>query len=325
MIAPMVDLDTLRRGLGTTLQGTDLHGLGTRSEGKVRDSYITGGRRFLVATDRLSAFDKVVTTLPFKGQVLNRLAAFWFQRTASFAPNHLVAVPDPNVSEVVECAPLPVEMVVRAYLTGVTSTSIWVAYERGDRLFCGHRLPEGLRKNAALPGPIVTPSTKAPKGQHDRSVSKDEILAEGKMTAAEFDAASAMCQRLFDYGAAHLAKQGLILVDTKYEIGKRPDGTIVVIDEVHTPDSSRIWYRDRYADAMSRGADPEGLDKEYVRRWLKSVAYAGDGPPPEVPDEVRVEAARRYIEAFEVITGETFVPDTADPLPRIRRNLALAT
>jgi len=319
----MVELDILKKGLATTLDRTELAGLGERYEGKVRDNYVRGGRRWLVSTDRLSAFDKVITTLPFKGQVLNRLSAFWFERTASLAPNHLLAVPDPNVSEVVECATLPVEMVVRAYLTGVTSTSIWVAYERGDRTFCGHRLPDGLRKNDRLPAPIVTPSTKAPKGEHDRSVSREEILAEKKMSAADFDAAAGMCMRLFQYGAEHLAKRGLILVDTKYEIGKRPDGTIVVIDEIHTPDSSRIWFRDRYADAMARGVDPEGLDKEYVRRWLKSVAYAGDGPPPAVPDEVRIEAARRYIEAYELVTGETFVPDTQDPLPRMRRNLGL--
>lgn len=319
----MVELDILRRGLATTLDRTELAGLGERYEGKVRDNYVRDGRRWLVATDRLSAFDKVITTLPFKGQVLNRLSAFWFQRTAALAPNHLIGVPDPNVSEVVECSPLPVEIVVRAYLTGVTSTSIWVAYERGDRTFCGHRLPEGLRKNDPLPAPIVTPSTKAPKGEHDRSVSREELLAEQRMSAADFDTAAAMCLRLFAAGAEHLAKQGLILVDTKYEIGKRRDGTIVVIDEIHTPDSSRIWLSGRYADAMGRGADPEGLDKEYVRRWLKGVGYAGDGPPPVVPAEVRIEAARRYIEAYELVTGEAFVPDTEDPVPRIRRNLGL--
>ena len=319
----MVELDILKGGLRTTLDRTDLVGLGERYEGKVRDNYVRAGRRWLVATDRLSAFDRVITTLPFKGQVLNRLSAFWFQRTATLAPNHLISVPDPNVSEVVECTTLPVEMVVRAYLTGVTDTSIWVAYERGDRVFCGHALPEGLRKNDPLPGPLVTPSTKAPKGEHDRSVSRAELLAEGKMSALDFDTAAAMCMRLFQDGARHLATRGLILVDTKYEIGKKRDGTIVVIDEMHTPDSSRIWFRERYADAMARGADPEGLDKEYVRRWLKSVGYAGEGALPVVPDEVRIEAARRYIEAFELITGETFTPDTEDPLPRMRRNLGL--
>jgi phosphoribosylaminoimidazole-succinocarboxamide synthase len=212
---------------------------------------------------------------------------------------------------------------VRAYLTGVTSTSIWVAYERGDRVFCGHRLPNGLKKNDALPEPIVTPSTKAPKGEHDRSVSREEILAEGKMSAEDFDTAATACMLLFRYGVEHLAKRGLVLVDTKYEIGKRADGTIVVIDEIHTPDSSRIWFADKLKDAQARGADPEGLDKEYVRRWLKSVGYAGDGPPPVVPDEVRVEAARRYIEAYELVTGETFVPDLEDPIPRMRRRLGL--
>lgn len=319
----MVDKDILQGGLRTTLDRTDLSGLGARYEGKVRDNYVAGGRRFLVSTDRLSAFDRVITTLPFKGQVLNRLSAFWFERTRPIAPNHLLAVPDPNVSEVIECTTLPVEIVVRAYLTGVTSTSIWVAYERGDRVFCGHQLPNGLSKNEPLPAPIVTPSTKAPKGEHDRSVSRQELLGEGKMSALDFDTAAAMCMRLFLDGVEHLAKQGLILVDTKYELGKKRDGTIVVIDEMHTPDSSRIWFRDRYADAMSRRADPEGLDKEYLRRWLKGVGYTGDGAPPPIPDEVRVEAARRYIEAYDLITGETFVPDTEDPQPRMRRNLRL--
>jgi phosphoribosylaminoimidazole-succinocarboxamide synthase len=320
----MVERHILEEGLRRTLDRTELSGKGARYEGKVRDNYVAGGRRLLVSTDRLSAFDRVITTLPFKGQVLNRLSAFWFERTRALAPNHLVSVPDPNVSEVLECAALPVEIVVRAYLTGVTSTSIWVAYERGDRVFCGHALPEGLRKNDPLPAPLVTPSTKAPKGEHDRSVSREEILAEGKMTAADFDTAAAMCMALFRDGVVHLAKRGLILVDTKYELGKTSDGTIVVIDEMHTPDSSRIWFQERYADAMAKGADPEGLDKEYLRRWLKSVGYMGEGPLPAVPDEVRIEAARRYIEAYDLITGEVFVPDTEDPLPRMRSNLGIA-
>lgn len=321
----MTDEATLRSALSRTLSGTDLPGLGARLEGKVRDSYVRGDRRTIVATDRLSAFDRVVTTLPFKGQCLNQLAAWWFREISGFAPNHLVSTPDPNVSVVQECQPLAVEIVIRAYITGVTSTSIWFAYEKGERVFCGHRLPDGLRKNQRLPAPIVTPSTKAPKGQHDRSVSRAELVSSGAVSEADFDAAARICTKVFEHGARHLASQGLILVDTKYEVGKRGDGTIMIIDEVHTPDSSRIWLQEGYRAAFEAGREPEGLDKEYVRRWLKEAAYAGEGPPPVVPDAVRVEAARRYIEAYEVITGSPFEPDTSDPLPRIRRNLGVAS
>ncbi|WP_437637064.1 phosphoribosylaminoimidazolesuccinocarboxamide synthase [Sorangium sp. So ce854] len=320
----MVTEDDLRTALGRVLERTSLVGPFARYEGKVRDCYTTpDGRRLLVVTDRISAFDRVLGTLPLKGQVLNRLSAFWFERTRDVAPNHMLSQPDPNVLEALECTPLPVEMVVRAYVTGVTSTSIWTHYARGERVFCGHRLPDGLRKNERLPRPILTPSTKAPKGGHDLSASREEILALGTIAPRDFDAAAEMALALFERGARHCADQGLILVDTKYEFGKDRSGNIVVIDEIHTPDSSRFWFASSYADRFAAGEDPESFDKEYVRRWLAARGFQGDGPIPPIPDEVRIEASRRYIEAFERITGAAFVPDLEDPAVRILRNLGV--
>jgi phosphoribosylaminoimidazole-succinocarboxamide synthase len=320
----MIDTETLRAALGRTLDSTSFDVLGKKYEGKVRDNYTTAdGRRYIVVTDRISAFDRVLGTLPLKGQVLNRLAGFWFERTADVAPNHVIAVPDPNVLLARECAPLPVEMVMRSYVTGVTSTSVWTHYQNGARVFCGHRLPDGLRKNEQLPEPILTPSTKADKGDHDVSASRAEILAMGRISAADFDAAAEIARALFAYGQRWCADRGLILVDTKYEFGKDRDGRIVVIDEIHTPDSSRFWFSSTYADRFAAGQDPESFDKEYVRRYLAGIGFKGDGPVPPIPDEVRIEATRRYIEAYEKITGAPFVPDTEDPAVRIPRNLGI--
>jgi phosphoribosylaminoimidazole-succinocarboxamide synthase len=322
-----MDLDAiLRAQLGKTLDKTDFHAIRGRGalgryDGKVRDCYLdpARGERIIVVTDRLSAFDAVVGTIPFKGQVLNQLAQHWFARTKDIAANHVVAVPDPNVMIVREVRPLAAEFVMRAYLTGVTSTSIWRAYERGDRTFCGHRLPDGLRKNQRLPGgAILTPSTKAAKGDHDVSVSRDELLATGRITADEFDRAAKVAADLFAFGQQEAAERGLILADTKYELGVDALGAIVVIDEIHTPDSSRYWYADDYAARLERGEEPRSLDKEYVRRWLSGEAkWEGDGPPPVLPDEIRVEAARRYITSYELVTGTAFVPATGDPIARI--------
>jgi phosphoribosylaminoimidazole-succinocarboxamide synthase len=317
--------ELLRDQLGRVLDRTQLTRFAGRGEivrydGKVRDCYIdpARGERILVITDRLSAFDQIVGTIPFKGQVLNQAAQFWFEDTAAIAPNHLIAVPDPNVMIGRECEPLRAEFVMRAYLTGVTSTSIWYAYERGDRTFCGHRLPDGMRKNEPLPRPILTPSTKAPKGEHDVSVSRQELLAMGVIDDARFDAAAAIAEALFAHGQRVAAARGLILADTKYEIGVAQDGQVMVIDEIHTPDSSRFWYADDYEARLAAGEEPRSLDKEYVRRWLVGEGgYRGDGPTPRLPDDVRVEAARRYIQNFELITGRSFVPDPRPPLPRI--------
>lgn len=315
---------TLRQGLGVTLDKTDLPEMGEKYEGKVRDNYTKDGKRTIVVSDRVSAFDRVLGTLPFKGQVLNRLAGWWFEETKDIARNHMLDLPDPNVLVAVECEPLPVELVMRAYITGVTSTSIWTHYERGERTFCGHELPDGLKKHQKLDAPILTPSTKAAKGDHDISASREEILAMGRIRERDFDEAAEMARNLFAHGQKVCAERGLILVDTKYEIGRRPDGTLMVIDEIHTPDSSRYWYAKTYQARFEAGEDPESLDKEYLRRWLKGVGYAGDGPVPNIPDDVRVEASRRYIETCDLVRGEAFVPDTQDPHSRIRKNLGLS-
>jgi phosphoribosylaminoimidazole-succinocarboxamide synthase len=318
-----VDVETLKKGLAVTLDKTDFDFVGTKYEGKVRDNYSTkDGRRVLVVTDRISAFDRVLGTLPFKGQVLNDIAAWWFNESKNVVPNHVLSIPDPNVLIGIECTPLPVEYVMRSYLTGVTSTSIWTHYERGERMFCGHRLPDGLHKHQALPTPILTPSTKADKGDHDVSASREEIVASGKITARDFDEAAEMAKTLFAFGQKVCAERGLILVDTKYEFGKTKDGRIIVIDEIHTPDSSRFWYAGSYAARMASNEDPESFDKEYVRRWLAEAGYKGEGTPPQIPDDVRVEASRRYITACETIRGASFTPNMEAPLPRIRRNLA---
>lgn len=320
-----VDAETLRAGLALTLERTDFDGLGPKIEGKVRDSYRVGdGRRVLVTTDRISAFDRVLGTLPFKGQVLNQLSAWWFERTADVAPNHLLSVPDPSVTIARECTPLPVEWVMRGYLTGVTSTSVWTHYARGEREFCGHRLPDGMKKNEPLPAPILTPSTKAAQGGHDESVSRASLLERGAIDEASFDEAAKLVHALFARGQALCAERGLILVDTKYELGRTAEGELVVIDEIHTPDSSRIWFEASYEARLRAGEEPESFDKEYVRRWLAAEGFTGEGAIPPIPDEVRVEASRRYIEACDAIRGDAFVPDLAPPIGRIENNLGLS-
>jgi phosphoribosylaminoimidazole-succinocarboxamide synthase len=319
----MIDAATLRKALPNCLDRTDFVGLGDKYEGKVRDNYTNDGRRFIVVTDRISAFDRILGTVPFKGQVLNRLAAWWFEKTRGVVPNHMRRMPDPNVLECVECKPILVEMVVRAYATGTTSTSLWTHYERGARVFCGHRLPEGLVKHQALPEAILTPTTKAPKGEHDVSGSREEILATGHVSATDFEEAAVLAMRLFAAGSAICRERGLILVDTKYEFGRDPAGKLVAIDEIHTPDSSRFWKASTYEQRMRSGEDPEPLDKDYLRRWYLSRGYRGDGPAPPMVDDVRVGAAERYVAAYEQITGEPFVPDPDPPLARIARNLGL--
>ncbi len=315
---------TLDRTSWTTMAG---RGPLVRYDGKVRDCYIdrARGERVIVVTDRLSAFDMVIGLIPFKGQVLNQLAQYWFRETAHLAPNHVVASPDPNVCIGREVRPLAVELVMRAYLTGVTSTSVWKAYEAGARSFAGHALPDGLRKNQPLPQPILTPSTKAAKGGHDVTVSKDELLAMGQVTPDEFERAAAIAARLFAFGQARAAERGLILADTKYEMGVTDAGEVIVIDEIHTPDSSRYWYADDYEARLAAGQEPRSLDKEYVRRYLAEEAgYRGDGPPPPLPDHVRVEAAKRYIASFEQVTGTGFEPAVGDARARIAAVLGAA-
>jgi len=315
--------DVLQAQLSRTLEGTDLT-IGSKYTGKVRDNYSRDGKRTIVVSDRLSTFDVVVGTIPFKGQVLNQMAEYWFDETRDFAPSHMISAPDPNVMLVHECEPLMAEFVMRAYLTGVTNTSIWYAYERGAREFCGHALPDGMKQHQRLPEPLLTPSTKAAKGDHDVSIAREDLIAQKLISEDHFDRCAAIARQLFAFGQKRAAERGLILVDTKYEMGLAPSGDILVIDEIHTPDSSRYWFAGDYEDRMAKGEAPRSLDKEYVRRWfVDEHNYSGDGAPPPLTDEVRVEAAKRYIGTYELITGREFVPDIEDPIPRIARNLGL--
>lgn len=312
----MISEARIRRELGNVLDGTD-YAVGKRITGKVRDSYLLpGGRRLLVTTDRVSAFDCVLGTIPFKGQVLNQLAAFWFERMRDVCPNHVLSVPDPNVMVVAECEQLPLEFIVRGYITGVTKTSAWTNYAAGARVICGNPLPEGLRKDQRLEKPILTPTTK--HELHDRNISRDEAVAEGLITPARYDEAARLCFNLFNAGVAHAAARGLILVDTKYELGLLK-GQLVVSDEIHTPDSSRYWYADTYDGLFAAGKDQRKLDKEYVREWLAARGFLGDGTPPALTEEVRIEAAKRYILAYEQITGLAFQPIEGPIAERVRQ------
>lgn len=315
----MLSEDVLRRQLDYVLHDTRFD-LGEKYEGKVRDNYRLNGKRIIVTTDRISAFDRVLCALPFKGQVINQTAAFWFDRTRHIVENHLIDVPDPNVLVARECRLIPVEMVVRGYLTGVTTTSAWYHYARGHRDFCGHVLPEGMKKNQAFDRPIITPSTKAEKDGHDASISADEILRSGLVDEGVYREMERAALALFEFGTELAAAQNLILVDTKYEFGLF-DGRLVLIDEIHTPDSSRFWIRNTYEERFDRGEEPEKLDKEYVREWLADRGFRGEGPVPAIPDEVRIEAARRYIAAYEMITARSFEARNEDVLQRITHRL----
>ncbi len=319
----MIDIKQIEDQLSHTLDRSNFPELGSAYVGKVRDCYTKDGKRTIIVSDRISAFDVVLGTIPFKGQVLNRMARHWFDLTKDLVPNHVISTPDPSVMVAIECEPLPVEFVMRAYLAGTTKTSIWYHYEQGARSFCGFALPEGMRRNQPLAAPILTPSTKAAQGGHDESVSRDELLQRGAISESDFVTAEAMCQSLFAFGQQEAARRGLILVDTKYEIGRRPDGSLCFIDEIHTPDSSRYWFADDFQMRFERGEDPRGLDKDYVRNSFVAQGYRGDGPPPPLTDEVRVEASRRYMALAELITGAPFVPNTEEPVARIRRSLGL--
>jgi phosphoribosylaminoimidazole-succinocarboxamide synthase len=277
-----------------------------------------GDRRVIVTTDRISAFDCILGTIPFKGQVLNQLAAFWFDKTKDLIPNHIISMPDPNIVVVKECEQLPLEFIVRGYITGVTKTSAWYNYENGVRNLCGNILPDGLKKDQKFDAPIITPTTKHEK--HDRNVSREEAIAEGLIDGETFDAAAELCLKLYNYGAEYAATRGLIFVDTKYELG-RIDGKLVVSDEVNTPDSSRYWYSDTYQELLDAGRPQRKLDKEYVREWLAEQGFIGDGEIPPLSDDVKVEAAKRYIKAYEQITGQEFTV-TEEPIQdRVKRVL----
>ncbi len=317
----MLSDQQIRAAASHCLTRADLPELGAPQVGKVRDAYLAGGRRVLVTTDRVSAFDRVVGAVPYKGQVLNQLAAFWFEQTADLLPSHLLSVPDPNVSVVADAAPLPVEVIVRGYITGVTSTALWTLYAQGVERPYGLRLPPGLRKNDPLPAAVITPTTKATAGAHDERLTCDEVVQRGLVGRALWGRVQAAALAVFARGQQLAARAGLILVDTKYEFGL-VGGELRLIDEVHTPDSSRFWLASSYAERHARGEEPEQLDKELLRRHLVERGYRGEGPAPEVPLDTICLVARRYMESYERLTGQAFIPGELPAGPRIRANLA---
>jgi phosphoribosylaminoimidazole-succinocarboxamide synthase len=321
----MVDQAALAAHLGNVLTDATIPELPNHYRGKVRDNYdLPDGRRIIIATDRLSAFDRNMTAIPCKGQVLTQIARFWFDATQDTCPNHVIGYPDPNVLVGRRLDILPVEIVVRDYLTGTTATSIWPMYKSGRREIYGIRFPEGLRENQKLPSAIITPTTKAADGGHDEPLTPDEIISRGLLTPDQWETVSELSLALFARGREIAEGRGLILVDTNYEFGLDRDRRIILADEIHTPDSSRYWIRDSYARRFAAGEPPETLDKDFLRRWVTARCDPYRDPIPDIPREVILETARTYIVAFETITGKTFEPPSLEipVLERIRANLA---
>ena len=275
--------------------------------GKVRDAYgLSEGRRLLISTDRQSAFDQVFAAVPYKGQVLTQTARYWFDATSDICPNHVINYPDPNVAMVKDLKMFPIEMVVRDYMTGSTETSIWPMYQRGDRTLYGHKFPDGLVKNQKLPHTIITPTTKADHGDHDAPITESEILETQLVTNEQWFELSEKSLALFNRGRELAAKNGLILVDTKYEFGLDENGTLVVADEIHTPDSSRFWMSESYEQCMSNGKNPDSLDKEFLRLWITAQCDPYKDPMPEIPMETLIEFSEKYIKLYELVTGKKF-------------------
>lgn len=292
--------------------------------GKVRDCYdLPDGTRILISSDRISAFDRILAAIPYKGQVLTQTAKFWFEATADICANHVVSYPDPNVVIGKRLTILPVEIVVRGYLAGTTGTSVLTLYKQGQRAMYGHTLPDGLRDNQALPAPIITPTSKAFDGGHDEPLTAEDIVSQGLLTQSQWDEVSAKALALFDRGQKMAAERGLILVDTKYEFGTDDAGNILLADEIHTPDSSRYWLASGYDAAFAAGTRPPSFDKDVIRSWVAARCDPYVDEIPQIPAEMIAKTAQVYIDAFEAITGQPFVPDTsgASPLARVRQNL----
>lgn len=314
--------DTINAAMPFCLTKTSFT-FGEKYQGKVRDTYDLGDKLILVTTDRQSAFDRVIASVPYKGQVLNLTSVWWFEQTESIVPNHLIAVPDPNVMIAKKCRVFPIEFVVRGYITGTTSTSLWTQYQKGVRNYCGIDFPEGLQKNQKLEQAVLTPTTK--ETEHDRPISPKEIVSEGWMTQDEWNEASAAALKLFQYGTEIAAKHGLILVDTKYEFGRDAEGRIVIVDEIHTPDSSRYWLSHSYAERIAQKKEPDNIDKEFLRLWFAEHCDPyRDEVLPEAPQELITTLSSRYIQLYEMITGRqfSFTPIQGSIEQRIMRNLA---
>jgi len=320
----MLDSSFLLSQVGTALDDATIPELPNHYRGKVRDNYdLPDGTRLLVATDRLSAFDRNIAAIPFKGQVLTQTARFWFDRTADLCPNHVISYPDPNVLLCRRLDILPVEVVVRDYLAGTTATSVWSMYKAGRRRIYGIDFPDGLRENQKLPQPIITPTTKAGDGEHDEPVTADEIVGRGLLGEGQWREVTEKALALFARGREIAAARGLILVDTKYEFGVDAGGNILLADEIHTPDSSRYWFAESYAARFAAAEPPQSFDKDHLRRWVAARCDPYREPIPSIPPEVIAETARVYVDAFERITGHDFAAATPGfpVLQRIRANL----
>ncbi|MEX2028652.1 MAG: phosphoribosylaminoimidazolesuccinocarboxamide synthase [Candidatus Curtissbacteria bacterium] len=319
----MIDKKLIKKCLPDAIDTITLSKLGQKHSGKVRDWYIKNNFRILIATDRISAFDRVLGLVPFRGAVLNQLSRFWFEKTRDIVPNHMIGVIDPNVMLVSECTALPIEVVVRGYITGVTDTSLWKKYESGQRTIYGIFFPEGLKKNQKLPKPVITPTTRETgAGGHDEPITKKEILEKKIITPKIWNQIEKVAIALYLRGVEIYAKEGFILADTKYEFGLDKNGKLVLIDEVHTPDSSRLWIQKTYAQKFKLGEEVENYDKEFMRLWFREQGYTGNGKPPKMPEDLTVKIATRYIEVFEKVTGQGFEIDLSQkPKERIAENL----
>jgi len=315
---------TIRARLHDVLVDAEFPELPNFDRGKVRDSYdLSGNRRLMVTTDRQSAFDQVLAAVPFKGQVLTAVARFWFEQTTDIIPNHVIDYPDPNVMLARKMTMLPVEVVVRDYLTGSTSTSIWSMYHVGNRMPYGIELPDGMRKNQKLPQTILTPTTKGGMGDHDVPVTQAQIVERGMLTAQQMKEVEEAALKLFARGREIAAKHGLILVDTKYEFGYDENGILTIADEIHTPDSSRYWLASSYEERFASGQEPESLDKEFLRLWIAARCDPYKEPIPDIPDETLIDFSARYIDLYEKISGKNFEIEPAG-IPvreRVRRNI----
>ena len=304
----MLSIETIQALVPSACTGVELSGLGPRYSGKVRDFWKVDGRRVLVTTDRLSAFDRILTAVPYKGQVLNQLSAFWFEQMQDIIGSHMIAVPDPNVTVAHECEPFEVEVVVRGYISGVTTTALWYRYSLGERQIYGYDFSDGMTKNQALPEPIITPTTKGREGEHDERITCAEVLERGLLDEETWKKVQAAALAVFRRGQEIALRGGLILVDTKYELGRAPDGQVVLIDEVHTPDSSRFWVAESYEERIAAGQEPENFDKEFLRLWYAAQGYRGDGEPPQATEELITQVSQRYIACYEKLTGQTLEP-----------------
>lgn len=321
----MVSRQKIIENIPNAINSVNIPSLGKKIQGKVRDIYITNKRRIFITTDRQSAFDKIVGHIPFKGQVLTSLSAFWFDKTKDIVTNHLISVPDPNVLLVRECKLIPIEMVIRGYITGVTDTSIWGSYEKGERLIYGIKFPEGLKKNQKLQRPVITPTTKADFGLHDERLTEIEILKKKVVSPSLWKQMKKVTLALFERGQKICDKAGIILVDTKYEFGLDEKGKLILIDEIHTPDSSRYWVKKTYKERFKKGLEPESFDKEELRIWFRNHGYKGEGELPKMPPEFIAKMSALYMGIYEKITGKNLIPDmTKNVNKRVKENLRFA-